>query len=188
MRTLATLLLILSASISFSQIPKNLDEWENYFKINISNIDNIEGIYKSTWHSIKYYDNQLVYKNTDNIMEIFEPYTVIIKISEGVYRTYMVSNGFSKEKDKISQTYSSSKFIMKNDKPTGTYMDNPNINYSDGQFSFIYNLDNEAILNEYIEINKENRYRLDMKTLKMMTNRTQRIIEQELIKIYPTKE
>ncbi|HBF89230.1 MAG TPA: hypothetical protein DDX39_11365 [Bacteroidales bacterium] len=188
MRTVITLLLILSTLISFSQTAKNFEEWKKYFKDNISNIDNIEGIYKTTWYTITYYDNELLSKTADNTMEIFGPYTVVVKISEGEYMTYMVSIGGSAEQYKISQTYLSNKFIKKNDKPTGTYWDNPQINYSDGQFNFIHNINSEEILNDYIRINNESRNRSDMSTLQMMTSRTKRIVEIEMLKIYPTKE
>ena len=184
MKKLITLLLVLLTGFVFIQEPQNIKDWEKYFTDNISTLDDIEGIYKSTWYSIKYYNGELIHRNPDHDMEMLMPYLVIKKNNQGYIR-YLVSSEYSAKYDILLKTYSENKFIKKNEKLSISYFDNPDISYQNGEFILKFTMDYNSILNEYLE-NKSTS--LKYKDYELLASRTKRILEQNMIKHFPTKE
>ncbi|WP_346854590.1 serine protease [uncultured Draconibacterium sp.] len=186
MRNFIILICISFHFLSFSQTPKTYSEWENLFTERISEIDEIEGIYKTTWYVSKYLDGNLLVKEQSKDWNDSKPYTVILKVDNG-YKRFSVHEKYSLEDDVIIKTFDGSRFIKKSAPiDDNTYRENPEIHYANGQFYTKYTLTYSETLNDYEGIYYDKK--VNKKELEILARRTKIHFEKESIKIFPTKD
>ena len=192
MKNLLKLSVVLIALNGYCQGQQSIEEWKKYFNENILSLDKIEGLYKSNWYDVKYYDGELMYNNPmtgEGELQNYIDYSAILKIGDGEYQKYAINElkGVSWQDFIIVKTNSSSKYIRKNDIPSGNWTDYSEISYYDGEFKITWSMPYEMVLKEYVDYWKE-REKIPMSQLERVAATTKRLWVCELLMVYPTTE
>lgn len=167
-------------------VPQTYDEWKEYFIENISTIDEIEGIYKTTTWETRRYDGELLFNRKVAGLEDLVSFMAILKKNDEEYAVFFIyeNSGGSSLRDIIVKAYSGDRFIRLGGKQMGNYLDNPEIQYSNGTFNYKYVVDYQSTLKAMISYGSS----LSRRTIEDMASRTKDITLEELIKIFPSKE